>query len=144
MSTVTKLKTETVHDPLPTLCAAWRLAKSREEEAKEARLAVEQQMIDYTEFNKIEGTETIKSGDYRVKLTAKLTRKLDEDAYMAVMPSIPENMRPVRYKPELIEKGVKWLMSNEPDTWALIAPCITTKPAKVAVEVAYVGNERGN
>ena len=119
----------------------WRSWKHAEDRAKENRLQSELKLIELFGFNKLEGSQTIKTddGNYKISFTAKLDRKLDEDAYRAIEHNLPDNMRPVRVKLELDTKGIKWMEENAPDAYALVAPCITTKPAKTAVKVEFIG-----
>lgn len=113
----------------------WLVWKTEEDWARSFRLKAEKALLKLIPLNMPEGTSTLKQGDYKITLTANLNRALDADAYHAIVDQIPVDLRPVRYKAELDLKGIRYLENNEPDTYALIAPCITTKPAKAAVKV---------
>ncbi len=118
-------------------CQQWRQAKQAEDQAKKTRTEIEQQMLEVLAFNKPEGSETIKTDTFKVTLTGKLNRKLDTHKWEQVKESIPPQLNPVEesisYK--IIDKGIRYLEANEPDTYKLIAPCLTTTPAKTAVKV---------
>lgn len=130
-----------VENPVSVACRFWREAKLKEERAKAERLAAEETLLDLLDFDKLEGSSTSKTEDglWKVTLTAKLDRKLDEDAWRLVEERIPAELRPVKAKLELDLKGLKWLEANEPEIYALLAPCLTVKPAKTAVKVEFLG-----
>lgn len=119
---------------LANLANQWRDAKRDEENARDHRLRIEQEIIELT-GHKEEGSQTHKAGDWKVTVTGKLTRKLDADKWAEIEPSIPEAMRPVIHKPTLETKGLRYLENNEPEIFARIAKAIETKPAKPAVTV---------
>lgn len=120
---------------LDDLAAALLEAKKVEAEARDMRIAIEQQIIE-TVGVKDEGAFTVKSDRFKVTTTGKLTRKVDWKKYHAVCEvRIPEALRPVRIKEELDTKLIKHLESNEPELFAVMAECLTTSPAKPAVSV---------
>lgn len=129
----------TIAEQIETACAEWRTYKHHEELAKEARLRAEESLIELLSFSKLEGSATEKTPAHKITLTAKLDRKLDMDAYLAIEHQLPQDMRPVKTKVELDMKGVKWLEEKAPQYYAIVAPCITTKPAKTAVKVEFIG-----
>lgn len=119
---------------LEKLAENWKAFKSAERAAQAARLEVEEQIIALTGA-KEEGALTVDAGEYKICVTAKLTRTLDPVKWEDIKESIPERMRPVTYKPALDLKGLRYLELNEPDTYRIIAKAIETKPAKTSVEV---------
>lgn len=129
------------NEKLEAACKEWRDFKRAEDAAKAGRLQVEIEIIELAKFNKLEGSETIKTNghEFKISLTAKLDRKLDESAYLNIEEHLPPDMRPVRTKLELDVKGLKWLEEHEPDYYAIVAPCVTTKPAKTAVKIEFIG-----
>lgn len=132
---------ESLAQQIEKACHEWRSWKHAEDMAKENRVAVELKLIELMGFNKLEGSQTTKTedGNYKISFTAKLDRKLDQEAYLAIEPQLPENMRPVKTKIELDLKGIKWMEENAQEFAALVLPCITTKPAKTAVKVEFIG-----
>jgi hypothetical protein len=76
------------------------------------------------------------SSKFESNITSKISRKMDWKAWEAIKAQIPPEMHPVKLKPELDEKGVKWLADNQPDIYKLLP--IEVKPAKTAVEVKPV------
>lgn len=111
--------------------------KAQETEAAEARVAHEQALALALGFDKSEGSETATLEGYKVTLTAKLNRKLDEKKWLEVAPYIPEQLRPVKEKTTFMvdDKGCRWLELNEPEIYAKVAKALTVKPAKVAIKI---------
>jgi hypothetical protein len=64
-----------------------------------------------------------------------LIRSMDWNAWAEIKGQIPEVLHPIKVKEELDEKGLKWIIANDPQTAALVTPCITTKPGAVSVTV---------
>jgi hypothetical protein len=121
---------------LTELAREWLRAKAREAAANKERIAIEERMLPFLE-KKDEGSRTTETPDgWKISCTQKMTRKLDLDAYDRVAIKIPINMRPIKVTRSLDEKGAKWLADNEPDIFAILAPCITTTPAKPSIAVA--------
>ena len=85
-----------------------------------------------------EGQKTYDAGDWKITVKAPLIRSMDWAQWEAISEQIPENLHPVRYRKELDEKGVQWLADNDPHAWAILAPCLTTKPGAVQVTVKPV------
>ena len=81
---------------------------------------------------KPEGTTTIKEENFKVSVSCKLNRSIDYDAYLKVRDSLPENLRPISYKPEIDLKILRALEIIDP---SIPATFITTKPAKPSVKV---------
>lgn len=119
---------------LETLAAAWLVAKKEEAVANKRRIDIETQMLAHI-ATKTEGATTVEAGTFKVTAETKLNRAIDWDAYDAIREQIPERLRPVKFKRELDATGCKWLETNKPEVYALLAPCITVKPAKTAITV---------
>lgn len=117
---------------LEKLCADWLKAKTVESAANALRINIEEQIVALT-GKKDEGSKTVDSEGYKLTITGKMTRKMDWDKWDAVKAQIPDHLHPVKSKPELDEKGVKYLQLNEPAIYALLP--LEVKPAKTSVEV---------
>ena len=85
-----------------------------------------------------EGQKTYDAGNFKIAVKAPLIRSMDWKAWDAVKGQIPEDLHPIKVKEELDEKGLKWIMANDPLTGSLVLPCITTKPGAVSVTVTVV------
>lgn len=114
------------------LSAEWLAAKAAEAAVTKARIDVEEKLIAAL-GQKEEGAQTHNIGKYKIEITGKLSRKLDFDAWETIKSQFPENLRPIKIKEELDEKGVKYLQQNEPDLYKLLP--LEIKPAKTAVKV---------
>ena len=101
------------------LCAEWQRAKAAEERAKADRVAVELKIAEALP-GKPEGSSTHAVPGFKVELTGVINRKMDWTAWSLVRDQIPEEMRPVKSKPELDETGVKWLQTHRPDLYKLL------------------------
>lgn len=119
---------------LESLAADWLQAKKAENEANKIRVAIEQKMLAHIEA-RTEGAVTTEAGEFKVTAEFKLSRSIDWDKWDAIREQVPERLRPVKWKRELDATGCKYLENNEPQIYALIAPCITVKPAKVGFTV---------
>ena len=86
-----------------------------------------------------EGQKTYYDADgWKIVVKAPLIRSMDWKAWEQVKDQIHPDLHPIKIKKELDEKGVKWLMANEPDLYAVVAQAITTKPGTVQVTVTPV------
>jgi hypothetical protein len=125
-------------DPMNSNVAAlardWLEAKADEAKAQEKRLAIEDQITSALKA-KTEGSVTHKIEGYKVTLTQPVTRKVDEDLWASIMDKCPSELHPVKKKIEPDVSGIKWLMENDPTTWAKIAPAFTSKAGKIGVKV---------
>jgi hypothetical protein len=119
---------------LAKLATDWRESKRAEENARDARLRIEQEILEQTGC-KEEGSQTHDAGDWRITVTGKLKRKLNADKWREIEDSIPEALRPVEYKPALDTAGLRYLENNEPDIYRQICQAIETKPAKPSITI---------
>ncbi|MBB4863322.1 hypothetical protein HNP46_002169 [Pseudomonas nitritireducens] len=122
------------------LFEAWLDAKSRESTANAERVAIEQQIVAAVGFPD-EGSKTQKLEGFKVTTGGKLTYKADMPQLTNLVEQLPPHMRPIKSEPKLDETGCKWLRTNEPNLWALIAPAIETKPAKPTVKIERINEE---
>lgn len=134
MNMPTLLHHATAPKSLEALTNEWLQAKKEESDANKRRVAIETQMLAHIQ-TKAEGAVTVEAGLFKVTAETKLNRTIDWDAYDAIREQIPERLRPVKFKRELDATGCKYLENNEPQIYALLAPCITVKPAKTAITV---------
>ena len=119
------------------LSRSWLEAKQMEASWREKRITTEDSILKIT-GSKQEGSETHKAGEFKVTVTGKMTRTLDADLWESIKDSIPENLRPVSYKPSLELKGLRYLQNNEPEIYAIAARAIEMKPAKTAISIKEV------
>lgn len=118
---------------LNNLGQLWLAAKAEEAAAAKKRIEIEGQIIAIT-GKRDEGSKTHDTGSgMSITVTGKMTRKMDWEAWKEVCLKIPQQLWPVKQKPELDEAGVKWLKENQPELYAILP--IEVKPAKTAVDV---------
>ncbi len=112
----------------------WLHAKSDEDSARKRRIDAESDIV-AAHGCKDEGSATHHADGYKITITGKINRTLDRAAWESIAPDIPENLRPVEYKPSLDVKGLRYLKQNEPALYAKAAEAITAKPGKAAVKI---------
>ena len=110
----------------------WMDAKKEEIAANKRRLEIEEEILSHL-TSKDEGSESHQIGPYKVTLTGRLNRKVDFD--MLPKLGISEDMLPLKQKPELDLKGLRYLESNEPETYKIFCEALTIEPAKTSVTV---------
>lgn len=116
------------------LCGAWLEAKRREDEAKAARIQIEDEITTALEANN-EGSITHKVEPYKVTLSQPIYRKVDMAVWETIKCSIPMEAWPLKMKVEVDDAGCRWLMENRPDLWRIAATAITATPGKIGVKV---------
>lgn len=121
------------------LITAYLMAKAAEENANKLRIKAEEAILAALDPADIptEGTHTIGADGYKLTITQRVSRKLDEKAYAMIADSIPERLRPVAYveTAKVDDAGCRWLRDNEPGLWKVLSAAITEKPAKIGVKV---------
>ena len=110
----------------------WMDAKNQEVAANKRRLEIEEEILSLV-TSKTEGSESYQVGPYKVTLTGRLNRKVDWD--MLPKLGIPQEMLPLKHKPELDLKGLRYLESNEPEIYKTFCKAMTIEPAKTSVTV---------
>ncbi|NCC41565.1 MAG: hypothetical protein EOM21_19525 [Gammaproteobacteria bacterium] len=120
--------------------AAYELleAKRREDEARNARLAAEERVIQILGTNGSEGTKRENTNWYKVSTVTSLTRTLhpewrellDDDDLDAETFS-----RVIKTEPKLSIGELKKVATENPTAYAVLARAIISKPAKIAVKV---------
>lgn len=115
------------------------LAKRTESLASAARVDAEKDLIALLPV-KDEGSVTMKGEAYKVLITYGFNRTLDVAALEAIKSEVPTNLfeQAIDYKPSLVLAGCRWLMNNEPETWAILAQAVTSKPSKPSVRVEQI------
>lgn len=122
---------------LPDLVQQWIDAKSAEEAANMRRVTLEAQILELQPAKEEGSTTHELPGGMKLTLTGKLSYKADIAKLQQLAVNLPENLRPLKTEVKLDETGAKYLRAKEPQLWALIAPAIEVKPAKVGVKVGF-------
>lgn len=124
---------------IDTLASALEAAKTEEARATQARLDAEAALIDALGVRE-EGAQTHNGESYRVTITGVINRRIDPAALSALADRIPTPLllQAVRYKPEPIAAGIRYLRNNEPETYAVLAEALTVTPGKPQVRIERV------
>jgi hypothetical protein len=119
---------------LNNLCLDLLILKKSEKEIADLRIVTENKIAAMV-ATKEEGTDKADTDKYKVTVTSKLTRTLDDAAYFAIEQAIPTHLRPVYYKPTIDLKILRQLEVVSPD---LIPGFVTTKAAKAQIKIDEV------
>ena len=124
---------------IDTLAAALEAAKVEEARATARRIDVEQALVNLLGVRE-EGAQTHNGEHYKVTLTGVVNRRFDAAALSALADRIPTPLllQAVRYKPEPIAAGIRYLRNNEPETYAVLAEALTVTPGKPQVRIERV------
>jgi len=115
------------------LCQKFLEAKAKESAAKAERITIEADLISAVNPAKLEGTETRATDGFKIKITNKLNRSLDYDRYLSL--DLPHQMQFVDHKPTINLKTLRVVEKVDP---ALVAQCVTVKPAKPSIKIEEV------
>ena len=128
---------------LDNLAAQWEAAKVEEARAIAARINTEQALVSALGARE-EGAETHRGELYKVTITGVLNRRFDDAALAAIAGRVsPELLAQcVRYKPEPIAAGLRYLRNNEVEAYAILAEALTVSPGKPQIRCEFVGEER--
>lgn len=128
---------------LDTLCLALMRAKEDEAAARDARVAIENEIVRLVEA-KDEGSVTATGTQFKASVTFGVNRTIDREALESIRDTVPPALffRAIEYRPAIDTAGLRYLRNNEPDTYAVLAQAITAKPAKPSVKVDVLAEER--
>ena len=128
---------------IDALAAQLQAEKIEEAQATARRIATEQRIVELVGA-KEEGDQRAMGHEWKVITTGVVNRKFDQAALEAIRQTMPAALfeQCVRYKPEPITAGLRYLRNNEPETYAVLAQALTATPGKTGVRVEFVGAER--
>ena len=128
---------------IDTLAAQLQAEKIEEAQATARRIATEQRIVELVGA-KEEGDQRAMGHEWKVITTGVVNRKFDVAALDAVRDAMLAALfeQCVRYKPEPIVAGLKYLQNNEPEVYAVLAQALTATPGKTGVRVEFVGAQR--
>lgn len=126
-----------VNERLDQLAAQWEQAKADEAAANANRLAVEAEIIGLTNAQPPEGKVNYDGVEFEVGVTGNVTRSLDVEALGEVWTKVPKAIRDRMFvvEPKLVVRELKYVLDNEPEIGRLIAPAVTSKPAKPTISI---------
>jgi len=112
----------------------WLAHKREEDNAKALRLEVETAILTHFPQDKTEGS--IVDADHGIKVTYKVTRKVDSAKVQNAWNYMSANaQKAFNVKFDLDTRQFKALADLDPATFAAIAPFVTTTPAKASIEI---------
>jgi hypothetical protein len=124
-------------DKLDALALMWSQAKQKEEAARDERVDIEQKILALHPA-KEEGSESFQTPTgVKIKLTGKLTYKVDVDKLIALTGSWPADIRPIKTETKADESKLKAIRAQVPKLWADIAEAVTVTPAKTGVAIDF-------
>lgn len=124
---------------LPEVASAWIAAKEAERLAIQHRRELDAVIVQMSS-QKDEGSVSSTAGDYAVKVTFKLDRKLDTEALQVAWASVPPAAQAaVKWKADLSLTAFKNLDQGSAHE---LEKYITTKPASPSVSVELATKEK--
>jgi hypothetical protein len=113
---------------IETLAVALYDAKKAEDAAKEARVALEEEIAALVETPE-NGSKTVTAGALKVTVKRGFSYKADVQAILGLGLADP----PLKTKIELNEKAYEEIRESDPGLYARISKFVTVTPRKVAV-----------
>jgi len=115
------------------LRAEWIAAKTAENEARNFRLKVEQEIIAAL-GDELPDTGTTKT--HGLKIVTGYNRKWDQAALQEMVnKGIPPKLFPFKTEYKEIKRNSDYLANNEPEIWEYIARALTLTPKKPAISI---------
>ena len=124
------------------LAEALATAKAAEDKARAERIRIESEICEYVNLP-AEGTAHAEDAGWKITVTAKINRTLDEMKLRQIAHQIPDDVgaKVIRWKPDLVLKELRSVQEYRPDVYEVLASAITTKPAKPAVKLTRIEEE---
>lgn len=123
-----------------TLYDQWLAAKEAERQAVDARRKIEDELIESLQVDDAkDGSKTYKPEGYKVKVTTRLSRRVDADALIDLASQAgigQEHLQALfRWKPEI---NLKEWQNAAPEITGPLAGAITTKPGRPSFSIEKV------
>lgn len=124
--------------------AELQAAKIAEAKAIERRIDAEMALIAELGQPKAEGATSYKIPGYRITVTGVVNRTVDPVMLAQVKAVMPPALfdQAIRYKPDIVLAGLRYLQNNEPEAYGLLAQAITAKPGKTQVKVEPIATDK--
>lgn len=122
-----------------TIYQHWMDMKQIESEARQKRLELERQIVENLSIPEtLEGTETKEYDGYKIKITGRITRRVDAEKarQIAVDQGLDDQLnRLFRWKAEINAKNWK---ASDPAVTGPFSDAIESKPGKPAISITKV------
>lgn len=124
-------------DALDDLANQWRIAKEKEDSARNLRVFLESEILKLHPA-KEEGSETFSTpAGAKIKLTGKISYKADLAKLQALTANWQQDAIPIKTEVKIDETKLKMIRSDAPRMWAEIASAVTVTPAKTGVAIEF-------
>jgi len=124
---------------LNTMCRALQELKEKENEARDARLHMEERILAMLPKMEPESTNKYPLEDYNLTVTRKVYRKVDSSAYEELEMELPEAARDaVITKYSISTPTYRKLLESGSDAAGMLNQCITTTDAKPALSIKEI------
>ena len=117
---------------------AYLKAKEDEAEAKERRQQAENVLMALVQNQKAEGTVSVEAAGYRVSITNKVNRTLDQKSVAKLIRELPDEQSAVRIEYKLSLTGLRSMTEYYPEAASILSRAITTTPARAGIKVSEV------
>ena len=127
---------------LAELMQFWQEAKQSEKAWQDRRRLIEDEIADQLELTEMEGVQTVKAGDYVMKVTQRTNRSVNADVLqeLAIEAGLEAHLRELfRWKPELNLR--QWNNADESIRKALEG-AITSKPGRPSFALSNSNEEQ--
>ena len=125
-------------DSINTLCIKLIAAKDGERVMREARIAIEEQLIALMGEMPEEGSVNVATDLFATTVSCRMNRKLDVAIWDEIAETIPREHWPVKEKLVIDVKKLKQCAVNHPDIYRAICKAVSAEPAKRGVKVEPV------
>lgn len=126
-------------NPIDEAAAIYELAKMQHARTAEALDAAHADLVKLLP-EKVEGSVIVSGANYKVAITYGMNRTIDGAALESIRGSIPTDLfdRAIAYKPSIVLAGLRYLIDNEPNTYAQLAQAITARASKPSLKVEAI------
>lgn len=120
------------------LATRWLELKKAEKCMQDMRYEVEAMLhFKNVDDERLEGTITTETDQYKINETRKLTTKVDAVKYEMVKDQLG-SISPVKFKPELDVKLYKSIEKANPDLYKICQSFVSVKPAKPSFSITTI------
>lgn len=133
----------TIANPITNTQKLDQLCIARDELRSEIKLlsnelkSIEEEIVGLVDNKKLEGSESVDTGAFKITVTKKLNRSLDDDGIQELMIKNPTLARKFPFEPtwKLDLSKLRALQIADEHTFMLASQAITVKPAKPALSI---------
>lgn len=121
----------------------WLKSKELLDAAKKTELMLRTKICSAQLDDKMEGSRTVTSGQFKVTATAKLTRSIDKEVLEAIFDDMsPTEQECIKFSPSLILANYKLIEQSGENS--MLMDAITVKPATPTLSIKILEGSNGN